>query len=53
MWLTAYDNRVYGAWAEPVAVSDTSAARAEAGTRYVPVIRVGTADFRSAGGRNR
>jgi hypothetical protein len=39
MWLVAYDNRVYGAWAE-VVPADSSAGRA-----YVPIIRVGTADF--------
>jgi hypothetical protein len=44
MWLTAYDNRVYGAWAEPVA-ADSGVAAAGAPRRYGPVIRVGTADF--------
>ena len=40
MWLTAFDNRVSGAWAEVVPVDST---RTTLG--YVPVIRVGTADF--------
>jgi hypothetical protein len=57
MWLVAYDNRVYGAWAEP-ALAEPSTAPAPAQTpgilqaspnaaasRYAPVIHVGTADF--------
>src|SRR6185437_1038963 len=36
-WLTAYDGRVYGIWAETAPIDST-----RAGT----VVRVGTADFR-------
>jgi len=39
MWLVAYDNRVYGTWSEPIA-ADTGAH-----AHYVPVVKVGTADF--------
>ena len=62
MWLTAYDNRVYGAWAEPVRADSVLAAsagdtsqrsvrasashgRGAGAAAYVPIIRVGTADF--------
>jgi hypothetical protein len=52
MWLTAYDNRVYGVWAEAVP-ADTARARSDRPAvvadkvlpAYVPVIKVGTADF--------
>jgi hypothetical protein len=52
MWLTAYDNRVYGAWAEvvpvdsagqPVVMGGVAVGAAKHG--YGPIIRVGTADF--------
>ena len=43
MWLTAYNDRVYGAWAEPVPADSATVARG--GPRYTPIIRVGTADF--------
>ena len=39
-WLTAYDNKVYGAWTE--AAADSGAAR---GARPLTVVRIGTADF--------
>jgi len=45
MWLTAYGNRVYGVWAEVVAADSTPGAGGASPTRFVPVIRVGTADF--------
>ena len=41
-WLTAYDGRVYGIWAE--AASDSAAAGAAA--RVGTIVRIGTADFR-------
>jgi hypothetical protein len=60
MWLAAYDNRVYGVWAEPVP-ADTVLTAAGAGQpdvlkasasapvrRYAPVVRVGSADFSRA-----
>jgi hypothetical protein len=41
-WLTAYDGRVYGIWAESVPIDSASDAGAQrAGT----VVRIGTADF--------
>ena len=62
MWLTAYNDRVYGAWAE--VVPDTAASRpvsvacqsnlcrdSGAVRRYTPIIRVGTADFSRRGGK--
>jgi hypothetical protein len=46
-WLTAYDGRVYGIWAEPAAVEMSSAlAPSPAATRIGTVVRIGTADFR-------
>jgi len=44
MWLTAYDNRVYGAWAETTP-TDSGAVTPRAVRGYAPIIRVGTADF--------
>jgi hypothetical protein len=47
MWLAAYSNRVYGAWAEAAPVQDSAATaqgRPER-TIYRPVVRVGSADF--------
>jgi hypothetical protein len=44
MWLTVYDNRVYGAWAE-TAPTDTGAVTPRASRGYAPIVRVGTADF--------
>jgi len=50
-WLTAYDQRVYGAWTEPVAPvapapTPGAAAGRGGGAGGPTVIRVGTADFR-------
>jgi hypothetical protein len=46
-WLTAYDGRVYGIWAEPAMVEMSSALGASpAATRIGTIVRVGTADFR-------
>jgi hypothetical protein len=46
-WLTAYDGRVYGIWAETAAVEMSSAlAPSPAATRIGTVVRIGTADFR-------
>ncbi len=43
-WLTAYNNRVYGVWTEPV--PESSPNPAEPSRRGTPtVVRVGTADF--------
>jgi hypothetical protein len=46
-WLTAYDGRVYGIWAEPATVAMLSAeAPSPAATRIGTVVRIGTANFR-------
>jgi hypothetical protein len=46
-WLTAYDGRVYGIWAEPAIVAMSSAAApSPAATRIGTVVRIGTANFR-------
>ena len=53
MWLTAYDNRVYGVWAEAVQAETPGMATSavpnvvaeQAAQKYLPVIKVGTADF--------
>jgi hypothetical protein len=46
-WLTAYDGRVYGIWAEPATVAMLSTTGASpAATRVGTVVRIGTADFR-------
>lgn len=47
MWLTAYDGRVYGVWAE--SVSDSSSRSRRSPT----IIKVGTADFRHPSGNRR
>ena len=44
-WLTAYDGRVYGIWAETAPIDSASAGRA-GGQGVGTVVRVGTADFR-------
>jgi hypothetical protein len=44
-WLTAYDGRVYGIWAE-TATDDTAPAVPGRPSRPGTVVRVGTADFR-------
>ena len=44
-WLTAYDNRVYGIWAESVPVSDTTHTAPGRPPREGTVVYVGTADF--------
>ncbi|HTI63712.1 MAG TPA: sialidase family protein, partial [Gemmatimonadaceae bacterium] len=41
-WLTAYDGRVYGIWAESVPIDSASDA---GGQRVGTVVRIGTADF--------
>lgn len=44
-WLTAYDRRVYGIWAE-TALIDSTAGRG-GGQQVGTVVRIGTADFRT------
>ncbi|HEX5438801.1 MAG TPA: sialidase family protein, partial [Gemmatimonadaceae bacterium] len=44
-WLTAYDNRVYGIWAEAVPVADTTGTAPRRPRREGTVVEVGTADF--------
>lgn len=45
-WLTAYDGRVYGIWAETRPVEEASVPGRQGPPRPGTVIRIGTADFR-------
>jgi hypothetical protein len=45
-WLTAYDGRVYGIWAETAPIAQSSTERAAAPPAWRTVIKIGTADFR-------
>ena len=47
-WLTAYEGRVYGIWAEPapIAEGNDASARGRGAARVGTIVRIGTADFR-------